>query len=79
MNTSFSFTGIWRGIVPPKIEVFYWMAIIKKINTGSMLVRRGILDISAAACVICLAEDESVDHILLHCHKHWIVWSKIIN
>jgi hypothetical protein len=55
------------------------MALIKKINTRSMLVRRGILDISVAACPICLAEEESVDHILLHCHKHWIVWSKIIN
>jgi hypothetical protein len=55
------------------------MAIIKKINTRSMLVRRGILDISTVACPICLAEEESVDHILLHCHKHWIVWSRIIN
>ncbi|KAJ6906639.1 hypothetical protein NC652_024149 [Populus alba x Populus x berolinensis] len=30
MDTSFSFSGIWRGIVPPKVEIFCWMAIIKK-------------------------------------------------
>ncbi|XP_073262649.1 uncharacterized protein [Populus alba] len=59
MDTSFSFTGIWRGIVPPKVEIFCWMAIIKKINTRSMLVRKGILDISAAACPICFIEEES--------------------
>ena len=79
MDTSFSFSGIWRGIVPHKIEVFYWMAIINNINTRSMLVNRGILDIFDATRPICLAEEESIDHILLYCHNHWIIWSKIIN
>ena len=64
IDTSFSFTEIWRGIVPLKVEVFCWMAIIKKINTRSMLVRRCRLDISAAACPICLDEEELVDHTL---------------
>ena len=44
LNIVFSFRGIWRGLVPPKVEVFCWMAIIHKINTRSMLVKRGILD-----------------------------------
>lgn len=79
LNTVFSFKGIWRGLVPPKVEVFCWMAIINKINTRSMLVKRGILDISAAICPICLAEEEMVDHLFIHCYKHWLIWSKIIN
>ena len=69
---------IWKGIVPPKIEIFCWMAIINRINTRCMLVRRGILSSSKSNCPICLVEAESVDHILLQCHKHWLIWSKII-
>jgi hypothetical protein len=42
-NSAFSFAGIWKGIVPPKVEIFCWMAIINRINTQCMLVRRGIL------------------------------------
>jgi len=47
-------------------------------KTSCMLVRRGILGCSESYCPICLVEEESVDHILLHCHKHWLIWSKII-
>jgi len=77
-NNVFSFAGIWKGIVPLKVEIFCWMAIINRINTRCMLVRRGILGSSESNCPICLVEAESVDHILLHCHKHWLIWSKII-
>jgi len=79
LNNVFSFRGIWRGIVPLKVEVFCWMTIINKINTRNMLVRRGILDTSAANCHICLVEEEMVDHLFIRCYKHWLIWSKIIN
>jgi hypothetical protein len=77
-NSGFCFAWIWKGIVPPKVGIFCWMAIINRINTRCMLVRRGILGISKYNCPICLTEEELVDHILLHCHKHCIIWSKII-
>jgi len=77
-NSGFSFAGIWKGIVPPKVEILCWIAIINRINTRCILAKKGILDISESNCPICLAEEESVDDILLHCHKHWIIWSKII-
>ncbi|XP_073266626.1 uncharacterized protein [Populus alba] len=32
-NNAFSFAGIWKGIVPPKVEIFCWMTIINRINT----------------------------------------------
>ena len=77
-TNGFSFAGIWKGVVPPKVEIFCWMAIINKLNTRGVLVRRGVLDSSNSNCPICLVEEESVDHLLLHCHKHWIIWSRII-
>ena len=46
IDTIFIFAGIWRGIVPSKVKVFCWIAIINKINIRSMLFKRGILDIS---------------------------------
>ena len=45
IDTIFIFAGIWRGIVPFKVEIFCWIAIINKINIRNMLVKRGILDI----------------------------------
>nr|XP_034930821.1 uncharacterized protein LOC118061489 [Populus alba] len=77
-TNGFSFAGIWKGVVPPKVEIFYWMAIINRLNTRGVLVRRGVLDSSHSNCPICQVEEESVDHLLLHCHNHWIIWSKII-
>jgi hypothetical protein len=32
-NGGFLFVGIWKGIVPPKVEIFWWMTIINRINT----------------------------------------------
>ena len=77
-NSGFSFARIWKSIIPLKIEIFCWMAIINIINTQCMLVRRGILGSIKSNCHICLVEEELMDHILLHCHKHWLIWSKII-
>jgi len=54
------------------------MTIINRLNTRGVLVRRGVLECLNFNCPICLVEEESVDHLILHCHKHWIIWSKII-
>jgi len=78
INSGFSFAGIWKGIVPSKVEIFCWMAIINRINTRCILVRRGILGSSESNYAVYLVEEELVYHILLHCHKHWLIWSKII-
>ena len=44
-NNLLSFRGLWKGLVPPKIEVFCWMAILDKINMRKGLARRGIIAI----------------------------------
>jgi hypothetical protein len=54
------------------------MTIINRLNTQGVLVRRSVLDRSDSNCPNCLVEEESVHHLILHCHKHWIIWSKII-
>jgi hypothetical protein len=64
------FIGFWKGLVPPKVEVFFWMAILGKINTRGILVKRGILDSNEANCPLCMLCEETIDHALLHCYKH---------
>jgi hypothetical protein len=46
------------------------MAILGKINTRGILVKRGILDSNEANCPLCMLCEETIDHALLHCYKH---------
>lgn len=42
--------GIWRGLVPHRIEVFVWLALLGKINTRSKLASLGIIPIENNFC-----------------------------
>jgi hypothetical protein len=45
INNNISFNGLWKGLVPPKVEVFCWLAILNRLNTRGMLSKRGIIDV----------------------------------
>jgi len=66
-NNLLYFSGLWKGLVPSKIEVFCRMAILDKINMRKGLARRGIIAIS-----------ESIKHLFLHCRKQWCLWARFI-
>ena len=65
---------IWRGLVPPRIEIFTWLACQGKLNTREKLARINIIPLSQDCCPLCEAASESVDHLLLHCTYSWQVW-----
>lgn len=72
--------GIWRGLVPHRIEIFTWMALLGKINTRQKLGKIGIIPINEVHCPLCLLHLESCDHLLLHCslaHQLWFSWLNI--
>lgn len=71
--------GIWRGLVPHRVEIFCWLALLEKINTKSKLGRIGIIPMEEAVCVLCNSEVESVNHLLLHCEFSWKLWSWWLN
>ncbi|XP_048493141.1 uncharacterized protein LOC104908756 [Beta vulgaris subsp. vulgaris] len=71
--------GVWRGLVPYRIEIFCWLALLEKINTKSKLGRLGIIPIDEANCVFCNAELETTNHLLLHCRFSWNLWSWWLN
>ena len=43
---SFSFAkSIWKGLVPPEVEILTWFVILRRLNTKVRLHRLGILSI----------------------------------
>lgn len=50
--------GIWCGMVPPRIEISLWMALMGKINTRQRLNHIGILPIPDSNCIFCDSELE---------------------
>ncbi|KAG5541541.1 hypothetical protein RHGRI_021393 [Rhododendron griersonianum] len=71
--------AVWKNIVPPKVELFVWMAMQNCIASKSSLVRRGILHSNLDLCPLCNASGESPVHLLLHCDVAWNVWSEMIS
>ena len=57
--------------MPPKVSLFAWEATWGKVLTLDLLKRRGWL--VATKCFLCHEEEKSVNHILIHCDKTWVV------
>ena len=64
---AFPSRSIWNPIVLPKIGFFAWEASWCKVLTLDWLKRRGVT--LANRCFLCEEEDESIDHLLIHCPR----------
>ncbi|XP_016199448.1 uncharacterized protein LOC107640440 [Arachis ipaensis] len=72
--TRYSFTSsVWRGMVPPRIELFGRFVLIGRVNTKERLSRLGVIRPSDNICVLCKKEIESVEHLFLLCELTWQV------
>lgn len=67
-----------RKLVPPKVVLFTWQLMESKIAVKHSLIRRGILIENGGLCEICGLEGESENHLMIHCHKIWGLWSAIL-
>ncbi|XP_016206743.1 uncharacterized protein LOC107647138 [Arachis ipaensis] len=75
--TSYSFTSsIWKGFVPPRIELFGWFVLVGRVNTKEQLTKLGVNILGDSMCVLCTNELESVEHLFLRCEVTWQVWCK---
>ncbi|XP_015941358.1 uncharacterized protein LOC107466863 [Arachis duranensis] len=73
--TSYSFTSaVWRGVVPPRIELFGWFVLVGRVNTKERLTRLGVILPTDNIYVLCKKEVESVKHLFLLCDLTWQVW-----
>ncbi|KAK9038964.1 hypothetical protein V6N11_023805 [Hibiscus sabdariffa] len=49
-----NWTGlVWRGVAPPKVELFAWLVIRQRIPVRVELMRRGLSSISDILCPLC--------------------------
>ncbi|QHO54604.1 Putative ribonuclease H protein [Arachis hypogaea] len=78
--TSYSFTKtIWKGLVPPRVELFVWFVLVGRVNTKERLSRIGIISQDDKNCVLCNKDVEQVHHLFLGCEFAWQVWSAWIS
>ncbi|XXG89386.1 hypothetical protein AAC387_Pa12g1396 [Persea americana] len=70
---------VWRGLVPPQLEAFCWLAVTAKISTTDNLWKRGLTSSTIIdTCVMCHKELELVNHLLLHYEFTFNVWGYFI-
>ncbi|XP_072076260.1 uncharacterized protein [Arachis hypogaea] len=72
---SYSFTKtVWKGLVPPRVELFVWFVLIRRVNTKERLSRLGVVNQEDVTCVLCNQGVEYGHHLFLGCEFSWQVW-----
>lgn len=67
---------VWRAVVPPKLKLFFWLALHGRIWTADRRKRHGLQD--HGNCIFCDQADETVDHLLSACVFTREVWTLIL-
>lgn len=67
---------IWDPSVPPRVLVLCWVASLNKILTMDQLKRRNYAIVNG--CPFCLQDEETINHVLIHCSYALKVWSSIL-
>ncbi|KAL7255079.1 hypothetical protein ACSBR1_009277 [Camellia fascicularis] len=70
---------VWNNFAPPKAKFISWLAWRGRLKTSDFLSRVGVLrGPMNLCCVLCKAEEETCNHLLLSCSFGWRVWSNIM-
>nr|GEU95546.1 RNA-directed DNA polymerase, eukaryota, reverse transcriptase zinc-binding domain protein [Tanacetum cinerariifolium] len=78
IRLSFSSTATrWCKILPIKVNVFVWRAMLKRLPTRLNLDRRGI-DTNSLLCPCCNSIVENSNHVFYSCNVALKLWKKII-
>ncbi|RVW48620.1 Transposon TX1 uncharacterized 149 kDa protein [Vitis vinifera] len=68
---------IWSPCVPTKVGFFAWEASWGKVLTQDQLKRRGWF--LANRCFLCCDDEETINHILIHCPKARVLWNLVFS
>lgn len=72
--------GVWKRNPhppPPRVIAFGWRAILGAILAMGNLRHRRVIIVNA--CLMCLTEEESIDHLLLNCSISQRLWKAIFS
>ena len=64
----------WKGVCPPKVELFVWQLLKGRVMVGNVLQRFGFS--LALRCPFCKADVESLSHVFLLCPWSWKIWQQ---
>lgn len=65
----------WKSLAPPRVKLFMWLLLQRRIQCRSVLFRKHIVD--STTCEICNASEESPEHIIHGCPLGKEVWTKL--
>ena len=66
---------VWNPWVPKRVNFFAWEAMWGRILTMDQLKRRGW--VLPSRCYLCKVDEESANHVLIHCPKAAMIWHLI--
>ena len=70
---------IWKLTIPIKVKVFIWLLALGKVSVHTTLQkRRPYQSPSSGWCVLCKKDNESIDHLFLHCEFSFRLWCKFL-
>lgn len=68
----------WLGLAPPKAELLIWLVLQQRLDTKSRLKRLNIIQSSDVLCPFCSNDEETIDHLFLHCSHVWRIWTECL-
>ena len=77
LNCHFPIGLIWNSCVPLKVCVFTWEVWWGKVLTADQLKKRGFQ--LASRCPLCQKDEETLEHLLIHCPAVWGLWAALIS
>jgi hypothetical protein len=76
-HNSFPWKSIWKVKTPPHIAFFLWATTLGRILTVDNLRRQGFQLINR--CCLCKKDEETINHLLLHCQYAADIWHLVLN
>ena len=76
--SNFQWKGVWKAKIPRRVAFFVWTTVHGQILTLDNLMLRGCILVNR--CCMCHRNEETVDHLLLHCpvaHSLWVYMFQI--
>ncbi|KAM0925313.1 hypothetical protein ACQ4PT_004285 [Festuca glaucescens] len=68
---------VWHSFAPLKYKMHAWLALRRRCWTADRRLRRGLP--SHTLCPLCDTDDETLDHISLHCDYARAIWAGLIH